>query len=72
MVLSYLFLGGATPSCLDAGDSDDSGRLDLTDAVHFLSYLFLGGAAPPAPFPGCGFDPTGAAHPDCAYDPSRC
>ncbi|MBI4603551.1 MAG: FG-GAP repeat protein, partial [Planctomycetes bacterium] len=58
-LLGYLFLGAATPACLDAADADDSGSLELTDAVRILGYLFLGGEAPPAPGPlECGPDPT--------------
>ena len=29
------------------GDSDGSGKVDLTDVISFLSYLFQGGVAPP-------------------------
>ena len=54
-VLNWLFLGGPTPSCLDAADADNDGENVLTDAVYVLSFLFLGGPAPsqPAP-PGLG------------------
>ncbi len=62
-VLSYLFLGGAEPGCLDAADVDDRGGLNLTDAVALLNYLFLAGSPPS--FPGVSpigdffdFDPT--------------
>jgi hypothetical protein len=44
--------------CADAADADDSGAIDLADAIHLLSALFLGGPAPAAPFPACGTDPT--------------
>ena len=44
--------------CLDAADVDDSGRVDLTDAIGLLQFLFLGGAGPRSPFPGCGADPS--------------
>ncbi len=61
-ILNFLFLGAATPPCLDAADSDDDGQIALTDAVRVLGFLFLGflflGNAPPAP-PGheiCGKD----------------
>ncbi|MBN1441341.1 MAG: hypothetical protein JXA90_01470, partial [Planctomycetes bacterium] len=57
-ILGYLFLGSATPQCLDAADNDDSGQLDLTDAIVVLGYLFLGGPAPRDPFGGCGSDPS--------------
>ena len=32
--LELLFLGGAEPPCIDAGDSDDSGELDISDGVN--------------------------------------
>ena len=57
--LGYLFLGGASPECLDAADSNDSGVLDISDPVFTLEYLFLGGEPPPAPGPDApGADPT--------------
>ncbi len=41
----------AEPSCLvtmfHRGDSDDNGKLELTDAIRILGFLFLGGAVPP-------------------------
>lgn len=68
--LGYLFLGSASPSCLDTSDADDNGRLDLSDAVFSVSYLFLGGAALPAPEPGaCGGDPTPDDLPCLEYSP---
>jgi len=63
--LSFLFLGGAAPSCRDALDSNDDGEVNITDPIHNLAYQFLGGAAPPAPFPEAGTDPT-------ADDPLPC
>ena len=59
-ILSYLFTGGPTPSCLDAADSNDSGgtAVDLSDPIHLLYFLFIGGPEPPAPFSVCGSDPT--------------
>ena len=67
--LNYLFLGGATPPCLDAADADDTGVLDLSTAVFLFNFLFLGGPDLPAPGPRvCGPDLTGDAL-DCArYD----
>ena len=55
----YLFLGAATPGCLDAADSDDNGSVELSDGVRTLSFLFLGGAPPAPPFPDCGEDLPG-------------
>ena len=58
-LLNYLFLGGRDLDCQDAADADDSGTLDVTDAVKLLAYLFLGGAALPAPgAEACGRDLT--------------
>ncbi len=56
--LLYLFNGGSPPGCLKSADVDDNGSLEITDSVLLLNYLFLGGRSPPAPFPGCGLDPT--------------
>jgi PKD repeat protein len=63
-ILSYLFVGGPAPTCLDTADADDSAEaassegINITDAVYVLNHLFLGGFSPPAPYPGCGVDPT--------------
>ncbi len=59
--LSYSFLGGAAPQCLDAADTDDDGAITIGDAVRTLSYLFLGLSAPAAPFPELGPDTTADA-----------
>ena len=53
-LLNFLFLGGPTPTCLDAADADGKGGLNITDGVYVLNFLFLGGSRPPAPFPDCG------------------
>ncbi len=60
-LLGFQFLGGATPSCLDAADDDDDGALNITDGIHLLNFLFLAGP-PPAP-------PTSATS---SYDASHC
>lgn len=60
-LLTFNFLGGTTPSCLDAADVDDDGRVlgQVTDSVFLLNGLFLGGPMPPTPGPhDCGGDPT--------------
>jgi hypothetical protein len=80
-VLSFLFLSGAAPACMDAADADDSGgaQLSITDAIRILGWLFTGGADPPPPTPSapayppsdCGVDPT----PDefgCAQPSAKC
>ncbi len=56
--LGILFLGLPSFNCTDAEDTNDDGSVDISDAVALLNFLFTGGAAPPAPFPGCGPDPT--------------
>ncbi|MBI4605939.1 MAG: hypothetical protein HY721_28580 [Planctomycetes bacterium] len=56
--LGFLFLGNATPRCLDAADADDDGKLDVTDPIATLMYLFLGGGSLPPPFTAAGDDPT--------------
>jgi len=58
-LLSHLFLGGRRWRCDDACDSNDDGRIDLTDPISTLGYLFQG--RDPLPLPGprlCGADST--------------
>jgi hypothetical protein len=43
---------------LKAGDTDDSGHLDLADPLFLLNYLFRAGPAPGEPFAACGVDAT--------------
>jgi hypothetical protein len=69
-ILNFLFLGAAEPSCFDAFDANDSGALDISDGVMTFLHLFVGGSAPGAPFPACGFDPTGDRFDCAAY--ARC
>ncbi len=57
-ILLFLFAGGQA-LCADAADADDTGVIEITDAIFLLSHLFLGGGPPPAPYPGCGHDGTG-------------
>ncbi len=56
--LTYLFLSGDRPTCLDASDADDDGVVNLTDAVYTLNALFNGGPALPPPGLECGVDPS--------------
>jgi hypothetical protein len=58
LVFGYLFLGGRTPTCLDAADADDDGRATVNDGILSLHYLFLGSRSPSQPFPACGEDPS--------------
>jgi len=55
---AYLFRSGSEPVPHDAGDTDDDGRLTITDIYLIAGYLFLGEAPPPPPFPDPGVDPT--------------
>jgi hypothetical protein len=58
-VLQLLFLGVAPEvRCLRSADANDTGAVNLTDAVYLLRFLFLGGPEVEAPYPGCGPDPT--------------
>ena len=52
--LNWLFVGGATPGCVAATNTNGDGAADISDATHLLNYLFLGGSPPPEPFPHCG------------------
>ncbi len=56
--LGALFLGETEPTCADAADADDNGKVDVTDPVYLLNFLFTGGAPPALPFAECGQDPT--------------
>ena len=61
VALTALFLGGSERSdlpCPDAADVDDSGSVDLTDAIGLASYLFGWAAAPRSPYPDAGRDTT--------------
>ncbi len=49
---------GAPPNPLDAGDTDDTGVINLTDVIYLLDFLFRGGTEPPPPFPTPGIDRT--------------
>ena len=50
---------------------DDDGDVNITDAVYLLNFLFIGNRTPPAPFPGCGPDPT-AGELNCETVPANC
>ena len=53
-----VFLGEREPSCLKAADTNDSGGVDLTDAVGIFEFLFSGGPPPVGADTGCGVDTT--------------
>jgi len=46
---------------MDAADADDSGALNIGDAILVLRFLFLGEEGPPAPSGACGQDPSADA-----------
>jgi hypothetical protein len=52
--LWYLFMGGETPSCLEAADTNGTETVDIADGVYELQWEFGGGPQPPRPFPDCG------------------
>jgi hypothetical protein len=56
VILMALFLSGAPLECLDAADSNDVARVDISDPIFILHYLFMGGPEPPPPFPDPGAD----------------
>jgi hypothetical protein len=58
VILEHLFLGRSGLGCLDGADTDDSGVIDISDAVLLLNQQFRGGNPLPPPFPECGTDPT--------------
>lgn len=56
--LDYLFVGEAEIRCMDAADTNDDGRVDLSDPVSTLMALFVTGASRLEPYPEPGFDRT--------------
>jgi len=57
VVLEQLF-SGRRMVCGDASDVDDSGYIEIPDALYLIGFLFLGSPAPPHPFPAPGGDLT--------------
>lgn len=59
-LLDHLFNNpsGTPLGCADAADFDDSGTVDIGDAISILSFGFSAGPSPAPPYPGCGPDPT--------------
>jgi hypothetical protein len=66
-ILSYLFVGGEAPDCLESADSNGSKEINIADGVYLLQWEFLGGPQPPAPFPRCDFRELciGCENPTC-------
>ena len=46
LLLNFLFVGGAAPSCQPIADTNSDGSVNLSDAVFLLSFLFVSGSAP--------------------------
>jgi parallel beta-helix repeat protein len=67
LLLFGLFLDATLP-CEKSADADDTGELNLADALDVLNYLFLAGAPPPDPGLACGTDPTGDDLTCASYD----
>lgn len=59
-LLAYLFSDGDSPQCEKACDLDDSGTVDLGDAISYLNLLFLTPLEIEVPEPSitCGVDTT--------------
>ena len=53
---------------MDAADANDDGQVNIADAIALLGHLFGGVPSLPAPFPGCGTDPTGDGQPPCVSE----
>ena len=58
-IVNRLFLSAGPFACDDAADANDSGSIDLSDAIRVFGFLFQGEPPPLAPGPfECGNDPT--------------
>jgi pyruvate,water dikinase len=74
-LLGALFGGGAVPTCADAADADDDGRVRITDAVRILLFLFGNDERYDLPWPTawrCGKDLDADALPACEYSVDSC
>jgi hypothetical protein len=72
--LNLATLHGPTPRAAgsaSAADSDDSARLEITDAVLLLGVLFLGQGEIRPQHPACGPAPTADAL-DCREPGAKC
>jgi hypothetical protein len=70
-ILSFLFAGGGALECSDSADANDDGIVNVADAIYVLAHLFDTGPLPPAPFTGCGEDPTEDSLGCAAFAPCR-
>jgi hypothetical protein len=68
-ILYFLFLVETAPPCMDSADTNDSGAMGIGDAIGLLGHLFGNAGALPAPFGGCGLDPTPDEQGCEAYEP---
>ena len=56
-ILSYSFVEGTTPPCMDAADTNNDGTVSgITDGLRLLAWGFVEGAPPAEPFGDCGED----------------
>ena len=55
---NFLFRLRRAPPCLNAGDANDDGSLNATDAIFLTLFTAGAGDSPPEPFPDPGPDPT--------------
>ncbi len=59
--LAFLLCRKQGPTCVDAADANDDGRIDVCDPITILAALFGGRRTIPNPYPICGRDPTADA-----------
>ena len=57
-LLLHLFSSSDGLRCEKAADADDSGSINISDAIYGLEFLFGSGAPLPPPSGACGLDPT--------------
>jgi hypothetical protein len=59
-LLEFLFIRGtAVPVCRSAADANNSGVIDISDALFVLIHLFSeSGFDPQPPYPACGIEPV--------------
>jgi hypothetical protein len=47
LLVDFLFFGGDPPPCMEEGDVDASGAINIVDVAYLVNYIFYGGPAPP-------------------------